>query len=125
MSAPALILVNGHDPELLKTRRWVLEKAGFQVLVTTSRVEAEQLSLVQPIDLFLVCHSLPTDEAKRILLAARSLHPQMKSLVLTADAPAFDDETDRVLSAFVDARTLIEATHNALAGRTVSLLVDQ
>ncbi len=36
MSFQSLVLMYGHDPDLLRTRRWVLEKTGYKVVTATA-----------------------------------------------------------------------------------------
>ena len=37
------ILLHGHYPTLLQTRRWILESAGFQVWTATQHAEVEDI----------------------------------------------------------------------------------
>lgn len=114
---PALpsILVYGRDPRLLDTRRWVLEKAGYRVLTVQTLSEAERMAAVEPISLFLLCHTLPIEDCQKALAAANTIRPEMKLLLMTANTPLCSQGPDeRVLSAFDGPKALIGAVQELL-----------
>lgn len=58
MPARGRILLYGHYPTLLQTRRWILEKAGFRVWIATQFAELENILTTRPIDLLILSHTL-------------------------------------------------------------------
>ena len=114
---PALpsILVYGTDAVLLDTRRWVLEKAGYRVLTAQTLLEAERIAAVEPISIFLLCHSLPTEDCQKAVAAANTIRPEMKLLLMTANTPPCSQGHDeQVLSAFDGPQALIAAVQELL-----------
>jgi DNA-binding NtrC family response regulator len=119
--ASAGILVFGHDPILLETRRLILEKAGFQVWTATEANEAVQVLVREPIDLFILCQSLSHDECLPILETAHTLRPDMKNLILggeTLDRSA--DKHDTFLTTFLEPRALISFIQNKISAKTIA-----
>lgn len=118
---PALpsILVYGRDASLLDTRSWVLERAGYRVLTALSLVEAERIAAVEPISLFLLCHSLSVEDCENALTAASTIQPEMKRLLMTANTPLPSlDPNDRVISAFDGPKKLVAAVHGLVPKST-------
>jgi hypothetical protein len=83
MTSPASILLYGRDPQLLYTRRWVLERSGARVWTATDLSDFDQIALDEPIDLIILCHSLLMEECGRALALASKRWPDSQSLVLT------------------------------------------
>jgi len=84
MSFQSLVLMYGHDPDLLRTRRWVLEKTGYKVVTATDLTEIARLAATRTIDLFVLCHTLTLEECGRALALACTRWPRVQSLVLTS-----------------------------------------
>lgn len=103
------ILVYGRDQRLLETRSWVLERAGYRVVLAMELSEAEALVKTEPVEVAVLCHSLTTEESRAALAAVRRLRPNVRRLVLTVGATAVTDgEQDAVLSAYDGPRKLLE-----------------
>jgi DNA-binding NtrC family response regulator len=123
--ASAGILIFGHDAILLETRRLILEKAGFQVRIATEATETLQILVREPIDLFILCQSLPLNECVPILKTAHTLRPDMENLVLgggetlglSADKA---DKHDTFLTTFLDPRAFIELIQHKISAQTVT-----
>lgn len=117
MPLPATILIYGHDPMLLDTRRWVLEKAGFEVLTIAELDRAAEIVTDQPIDLFLLCHTLTVAERHAAVTTISALQPQMKRLIMTTNA--HEDEREEVegesLHLFMGAEGLIATARRLLS----------
>lgn len=115
MYASAGILIFGHDAILLETRRLILKKAGFQVWIVTEATEAVQVLVREPIDIFILCQSLPLDECVPILKTAHTLRPDMENLVLGGETLGFlADKHDTFLTTFLDPGALIALIQNKI-----------
>jgi hypothetical protein len=99
MHISACILLYGLDPVLLDTRRMMLERTGHRVFSATNLAEVEQISLTQPIQLFIVCHSVSREACETVLAAVQELCPTMLLLVLTKAPCDWPDERE-VLSIY-------------------------
>ena len=76
------ILVYGSDRSLLATRQWVLEAGGFEVAVSNSGAETEQLLRTRPIALLLLCHSVAPEYCRQALTMAATVSPRTPRLLL-------------------------------------------
>ena len=121
MYASAGILIFGHDAVLLETRQLILKKAGFQVWIASEATKAVQILVTEPIDLFILCQSLPLQECVSVLKTAHTLRPDMENLVLGVEA--LDDSAekhDTFLTTFLDPGTLIAFIQNKISPQTVT-----
>jgi DNA-binding NtrC family response regulator len=84
MSPKTSILVYGSDPQLLKTRRWILERADYRVSTAMELDDIVQLFSVEQVSLLILCHTLSTEECGRALALAHSKRPPIQTLALTA-----------------------------------------
>ena len=108
MAAP--LLIYGHDALLVKTRSWVLEKSGCDVLTTTDDAAVRKLITEVDVELLILCHTLTRAAREAALSEARRLRPAMRKLILTPSPADFSPRQDEMaLSAFADPRTLIAA----------------
>ena len=111
------ILVYGQDSALLETRRLVLQHDGFDLSVALELKTVKEALAKRTFYLFILCHSLSSQNCEGALALTRSKHSGMKNLILsTALSGCTGDAEDVTLSAFADPRTLI---------RTVSHLCSQ
>jgi CheY-like chemotaxis protein len=116
------ILVFGHDAVLLETRRLILKNAGFQAWIATEATEAIQILVTEPIDLFILCQSLPLDESVSTLKAAHILRPDMENLILGGERLGISaNKRDTFLTTFWEPRDLIEFIQNKITPVTPSL----
>ena len=121
MYASAGILIFGHDAILLETRQLILKKAGFQVWIASEATKAVQILVTEPIDLFILCQSLPLQECVSVLKTAHTLRPDMENLVLGVDALGDSAEKhDTFLTTFLDPGTLIAFIQNKISPQTVT-----
>jgi len=119
--ASGTILLYGHYPTLLKTRRWILENAGFRVWTATQHAEVEDILSAEPIDLLIMGHTLSAKDCEMALAAARRLRPEMKMLVLTENSfMHFGEEQDGVASAVDGPRALIAIAQKMVAPANLS-----
>ena len=65
---PCLILAYGHDELLLKTRRLLLEEAGYAVETasSTEKFQDQRPTTHPKYGLLILCHSIPAAERKEI-----------------------------------------------------------
>jgi len=107
MPLPPSILILGRDISLLETRRWVLEHVGFEVSATLDPKEAAKRIDAGSVDLFILCHTLSTEEHIYVLAHAHSQCPRVKTLILTTFRSGCESKEDFVLSEFASPRMLI------------------
>ena len=84
MSSQTSILIYGRDRQLLETRQWVLEGAGYRVSKATELAGLAQLVPVEQIDLLILCHTLSQEECGRALAVVSTRWPQVHTLLLHA-----------------------------------------
>jgi len=76
------VLVYGRDPRLLETRQWLLEAEGYHVLPISGIAQIK--SIAPPVDLLVVCHTVPSDECDLVLELASARWPGAHKLILVA-----------------------------------------
>lgn len=112
MTSPSRLLVFGRDSTLLETRRLVLLHSGFDVTIAVDLQKTADLLATRSFNLFILCHSLSSEDCEGALSLAHSLHPGLKNLILDAPfAGCSGGAEDAKLSAFVDPKTLIDAVN--------------
>jgi DNA-binding NtrC family response regulator len=84
MARQASILIYGRDPQLLETRRWVLERSGHRVRTATELSDIAELAPQEQIGLFVLCHTLSMEECGRALALVHTRWDEVKTLVLIA-----------------------------------------
>ena len=84
MSSPPAILIFGHDPQLLETRRLMLEQVGYWIWSASNISEVVRLIEDRDVDLLILCHSLSTEECERAIALSSLRVPPLECLVLTA-----------------------------------------
>ena len=77
------ILCYGHDEMLLHTRKLILDREFVAEKCDTLAGLTEILSRC-PVDLLLICQSVPDAECKEVIEMARAASPEMKVLVMQA-----------------------------------------
>jgi hypothetical protein len=116
MALASSILIYGHDPVLLDTRRWVLEKARFRI-ATAAALPAVLAAMTQEApDLLVLCHTLAPDERTSARTAAASLRPPVKTLSFCAMHPVASEEgiSDATVDSLAGAEGLIAAARRLL-----------
>ena len=70
-TAAHTILLFGRQPDLLDTRRWVLESRGYNVAIANSLVEIASVPKDPPVNVLLLCHLLtPAERTAAAALAS-------------------------------------------------------
>ena len=77
------ILCYGHDPSLLETRRMILESL-YRVETASTLAELAHLGGLMDVALIILCHTVPEEEARRVMQISGALWP--KSGVLSVQA---------------------------------------
>ena len=107
------ILVFGSAPDLLNTRRLVLQHAGFDVTVSLSLDRTTELLVSRPFDLFILCHSLSSPACESALQVAHTACPKTRNLVLLKmNTVRKLAEDDTLLAAFASPQALIAAARS-------------
>ncbi len=116
MDSPPSILIYGRDHDLLETRRLVLQKAGFQAWTVTNLADVEKITITQPSDLLILCHSLSREECQYALAMSHLRQPGMKNLVMAGTTPVCKlGQDDELVSSFDGPRALIATVNRLLA----------
>lgn len=69
------ILCYGHDQTLLDTRRMILE-LSYRVETATSLAEVARFGGILKVDLVVLCHTVPEEEARRVIQISGALWPR-------------------------------------------------
>lgn len=88
MPKASQILCYGADLQLLQTRGWVLEHAGFEVTLAIKTRKFEQLLLSGDFDLLILCRSLNSSQCDTAARFASVHQPELRVLSLCDDASA-------------------------------------
>jgi hypothetical protein len=80
------VLCYGHDETLLYTRKLILEREFVTERCDTVAGLTEILSR-GPLDLILICQSVPDAECEEVIETVRAASPEVKVLVLQAGQP--------------------------------------
>ena len=79
-----VLMLYGHDPALLETRKWVLQTRGYHVAQITGLAEIDRVALKSDVRLLILCHPLSAAETKAALNRATARWPEVKHVVLGA-----------------------------------------
>lgn len=111
MSLLPRLLCYGHDDLLLFTRKKILEREYF-VETCTHITGLEPILSRGPIEVVVLCHSVPDEECQEVLLRVRERSPSVKVLVLYETDPQFCTEhSDKTMESLDGPYTLIEDVH--------------
>ncbi|WP_263385630.1 DNA-binding transcriptional response regulator [Granulicella arctica] len=111
----SLILIYGCEPTLLQTRAWVLETTGLETEVASDLSGLEEVLGQRPVDLMVLCHTLYPEEVRVALTRFHALQPNKQILILTDDPVDTAGEGAKIISPFVDAKTLISSVEEVLS----------
>jgi hypothetical protein len=75
------LLCYGHDDMLLFTRKCILER-DFSAEICSGLTWLEEMLAQGPVDIVVVCHSVPDRECDRVIELSRAAWPEVKILVL-------------------------------------------
>ena len=116
MALDSSILIYGHEPMLLDTRRWVLESAGYKVATVSELMLAREAMAGGGLALCILCHTL-TPEERRVALAAASHQPRLKTLTFRPTRQAMTEEaiSGETIDVFRGAAGLIATTRKLLS----------
>ncbi len=91
------IVCYGHNEMLLKTRRWILERQ-FRVETAKAPEEFKHLVTQSPIDLAVLCHTLPPEEYEAAVALLATQAPKIKLLSLAPSAGRLSPRTETALA---------------------------
>jgi DNA-binding response OmpR family regulator len=121
MSFLPRLLCYGHDELLLYTRKKILEQE-FSVETCTHISELPPILARGPVEVAVLCHSVPDDECHEVLLRVRKHSPAVKVLVLYESTPEIcTEQSDKIMESLDGPATLLndvralmeEAAHGA------------
>lgn len=84
-SNPVVILILGHDKNLLETRQWVLQSRGYRVITASSLSAITASNQTKQVSLLLLCHSLNSGEHDAAIALARSRWPNIRHVSMVAE----------------------------------------
>lgn len=118
MPSAASVLLFGKDTHLLRTRRWLVESAGFQVFATDQFLTLNQIFTEHPVDVLILCHSLSFEERERAKAIAQAHASMTKVLVLVStEAGASAQSSERMLSTAEGPKRLLDAVEQLAQSR--------
>jgi len=117
MALDSSILIYGHDPTLLDTRRWVLEAAGYKVVTVSKMTVATEAMASGGIALCVLCHTLTPEERRAALAVAAAQQPQLKTLSFctTQESLGEEETSGETIDNFRGAPGLIAATRKLVS----------
>ena len=83
MQPTGTVLIYGHDPLLLQTRRRILEQAGYTAWAAEVLDEVESIITTNAVGLLIVCQTLSDEEGEAAITLAHQIRPEMKTLVMS------------------------------------------
>jgi len=108
------VLIYGYDVSLLETRSWVLGRNGFEVGKASHLREAEAVASARPIDLFLMCHTIPAQERRSAVAAIQAVRPQAKVMLVTTATHPVPEGPWHTVDALAGAAELIRVARRAI-----------
>jgi DNA-binding response OmpR family regulator len=108
------LLIYGNDSMLLTTRCIILEKAGYDVVTTSTFAEAMLLLMNQPFNLLILCQSLTQEERRGMLESARAINSELKCAVLQFTGGHEKIANEETLDGLRGPTNLIESIHRML-----------
>jgi DNA-binding response OmpR family regulator len=111
------VLIYGHDPTLLETRSWVLARNGFDVGTASHLAEAERTLSAQIVDLFLICHTIPSSERRSAVATLKAIRPQSKIVLVTTANNPEPEGAWQTVDALAGTEAMILAARRALEPR--------
>lgn len=76
------VLHLGYDSLLSEARAHVLENAGYRVLDASDVAAAQRFCRGMTVDLLIVCHSVPPEDAEAVIAETRKRRPHVPVLVV-------------------------------------------
>ena len=99
---------------LLTTRRIILEKAGYDVVTTSTFSDAMLLLMNQPFNLLILCQSLTQEERRGMLESARAIDSELKCAVLEFTGGHEKIANEEVVDGLLDPTNLIDSIRHML-----------
>lgn len=84
MPSTVVILSAGRDPNLLASRNEVLRRQGHQVVVAMTSAQVVEAFFGGDFDMVLLCHTIPSDERRKIIRLVHNHAPSTPVMVVSA-----------------------------------------
>ena len=86
-AVPTVVMVVDDEPQVLDIERHILERAGYQVLLATSALDAiARLTEGPPLDLLITDLDMPELGGDEMVSRIRAIRPDLKVLFVTGHA---------------------------------------
>jgi len=122
MSESPVILLYGHDPVLLMTRRLILERSGFEVWSALDLKEVEIITGSQNIDILITCHTVSRKDQTAALAIAQILNSHIINFALAEMFPAHGgDVSGKDFNSFISTATFISAVEEVVRQHSIVL----
>ncbi len=114
VSALPRLLCYGHDDMLLFTRKKILERE-FSVDICTRLSDLDAALAGGPVDIAVVCHSVPDTECEEMMHRVREHSPGVKVLVLYASTPDLcSSHSDEAMENLEGPSSLLRKVHELM-----------
>lgn len=115
------VLLYGNDEILLKTRRWILEGAGFLVFTANNFGTAISLAMTKTFHVMILCQTLSVVECNGVLVTAREVSPSMRPLIFyNENQPSPLKGREEYLEVLAPPEALISTINRMVMGNGVS-----
>jgi DNA-binding response OmpR family regulator len=115
-TAQLSVLIFGRDAHLLEARKWILQSRGYRVSTVSRLAELDAIALVPAVSLLVLCHTLSRKDCKQAVAHASARWPDVKKLVLLADASEKGDGILGLVSQSLDGPSQLLSTVGQLVG---------
>jgi hypothetical protein len=114
-SGQPVVLIFSSDEPLRKTRKWLLERDGYDVIPVATETEFRQRICEKQADLVVFCHTLTTAECERSVQFTEEHCPGARYLRLFAAQVTSQLPVDHVTLAISDGpEAFIQTVHKML-----------
>jgi len=108
MSRQYAVLCVGQQGQLLEVREIVLRSEGYRVIEAYTTQEALRIFSSTDVDIVVICHSIPAQSRRRLVLAMKEARP-LTPVVALHEAYDYITEADRSVDQLAGPEVLLEA----------------
>ena len=93
MTTTPHVVLYGHHTTLHPTRRWLLERMGFEVSTASSVPALKRIYKQNNTRLLVICYTVKIEECGAVIALSQSTHPGLKIVLLSSPAhrnPSFN-----------------------------------
>jgi DNA-binding NtrC family response regulator len=102
------VLCVGQQRQLLEVREIVLRSEGYHVIEAYTAEEALGLFAATDVDIVVICHSIPIESRRRLVLAMKEARP-LTPVIALHEAYDYVTEADRSVDQLAGPEVLLEA----------------